>query len=238
MNRAERIAAMRALGAPLQGRDTAVYAECGLDPDEPITGEGDPRARLCVLGRDPGREEIRHRAPFVGAGGQKVRGSLHRAIHGRPCPDFAASLEVGRYAFWANMVPYKPLGNKAWPAAVVKRFRPLVADLLVHEWSGDDVLVLGQGAFEWFGLDNVDAKAAIAEHYARDDRFETSLTVAVRAPDGASRQVNLHPLPHPSPLNAIWAARFPAMMDARLRQLGFGPDTWRVRKVVPEQVTG
>jgi uracil-DNA glycosylase len=226
----ERIAAMRALGARLDGRDLEVYSECGLDPDEPITGEGDPRARLCILGRDPGREEIRHRAPFAGAGGQKVRGSLHRALYGRPCPDFAASLEVGRTVFWANMVPYKPLGNKAWRPAIVRDFRPFVADLLVHGWQGSDVLVLGQGAFEWFGLGDVATKAAIVAHYSREDRFETSLDVEVRAPDGVSRVVRLHPLPHPSPLNATWAARFPAMMDARLKQTGYGPDTWRVQR--------
>jgi uracil-DNA glycosylase family 4 len=217
----ERQAAMIALGRALDGRDLDVYAAFGRDPDAPIVGEGDPRARICVFGRDPGREEVRHGVPFVGAGGQKVRQGLHRALSDEPY-DFDAGILAGERVFWANMVPYKPFENKAWPTRVIQSFRPLIFDILAESWRGTDVIALGQGAFEWFGLGDKAVKAALKAHWAGEDRYER----AIEVPLGA-RVVRLHPLPHPSPLNATWTPRFPGMLDARLRSLGLR-DAWRM----------
>lgn len=224
----QRDAGLRALGHALEGRDLECYATFAKDPCAPILGAGDPSARICCFGRDPGRDEVRHGEPFVGAGGQKLRAALHRVLFGADPPDFDASLRAGRHVYWANMVPFKPLGNKAWPPRVLRAFRPYVADLLVHDWRGTDVICLGEGAFRWFGLDDRDDAARLAAHWARDDRFETSIAVTLRAPDGAARGLTLHPLPHPSPLNATWTPHFPRLADARLRSLGLGPDSWRV----------
>lgn len=222
-----RRAAFRALAADLDRIDRAVYDDAGRDPLEPVLGEGDPAARVCLFGRDPGRHEVVHGAPFVGAGGQKVRASLHRVLHGTELPSFEASLEVGRYAFWANTVPYKPLGNKVWSAKVRKAFRPIVSDLLVHGWHGSDVFALGKVAFLWFATDR-DAKARLEAHWARDDAFEEPLDVEIVAPDGASRTVALQPLPHPSPLNATWAPHVPRLFDGAFRRVGLATDAWRV----------
>ncbi len=220
------------LGRALPGRDLAVYAAHGRDPDVPILGEGEPSARIALFGRDPGRDEVRHGVPFVGAGGQKVRAGLHRALFDGLPFDFEASIRAGTYAFWANMVPFKPFENKAWPPAVIRSFQPLVADLLVNGWRGTDVIPLGEGAFKWFALGRKEVKRGLEAHWAREDRFETSIAVELvaTAPDGTStsRIVNLHPLPHPSPLNATWTPRFPALVDARLRALGLSTDAWRV----------
>jgi uracil-DNA glycosylase len=223
----ERHDALAALGKRLEGRDLDCYATFGRDPAEPIVGEGDPRARICCFGRDPGRDEVRHGVPFVGAGGQKLRAGLHRALFGSDPPDFEASLRAGTYVFWANMVPFKPFENKAWPPAVLREFQPIIADLLVNGWQGTDVLTLGQGAFEWFALGRKDVKKRLVEHWARDDRFVTSISVELVA-GGAGREVRLHPLPHPSPLNATWTPRFPGLLDARLRELGLSTTGWRI----------
>jgi hypothetical protein len=57
-----------------------------------------------------------------------------------------------------------------------------------------------------------------AAFWAREDRYTASLTLEVRG-----RALRLHPLPHPSPLNATWYRRFPALLDDRLAALGW-PD--------------
>lgn len=226
MDREERRRALRDLSATLTRIDVAVYRDHGRDPAEPIFGEGELGARLCLFGRDPGREEVRHGLPFVGAGGQKVRRELALRAWGRPPADLADSIEVGRLVYWANTVPYKPVGNKAWGRRDVRRFRPLVADLLLTGWGGRHVLTLGRVAFDWFGLDDRGVRDRLRDHWARDDAFTTSVDVPLAA-DGVERTLTVHPLPHPSPLNATWASRFPGLLAARLAALGWGADTWR-----------
>lgn len=218
----DRDAAFRALAADLDGRDLATYARFELDPQIPVLGGGPPDARVCFFGRDPGTDEIRHRRPFIGAGGQKIRRVLHEVVHGTPMPDFEASVAIGEVAFWANTVPYKPLGNKAWSMAVRRAFQPMVADLLVHDWRGEHVLCLGQNAFSWFGLGlDRDGRRALQDRWRAEPRFEGTTRVCLTAPDGASRTLIVHPLPHPSPLNATWAPRFAELLEHHLRLAGF-----------------
>jgi len=223
-----RLAAFRQIAAELDGIDATVYREYGRDRLEPVIGMGPRRARLAFFGRDPGREEVRWQIPFIGAGGQKVRAALYRVCHGREMPDFEASRDIGRLAFWANTAPYKPIGNKAWPQRVKRAFFPLMADLLIHEWLGADVITLGREAFLWFGLGLDRAgRQALDAFWRREDRFESSVETRLTAPDGAGRVLRLHPLPHPSPLNATWFKRFPALLEARLRALDFSLNHWQ-----------
>src|SRR5699024_628144 len=91
----------------IDGIDVEVYRQYDKDPLAPIIGLGEANLRIALFGRDPGREEVRHGEPFIGAGGQKVRQALYQHLHGAPLPDFAASVAVGRALFWANTVPYK-----------------------------------------------------------------------------------------------------------------------------------
>ena len=213
----------RALAAQTDGVDTAVYAAHGKDPLDPIIGLGRRDARVCILGRDPGRSEVEHGEPFVGSGGQLVRKALYRHLHdGAPMPDFAAGLKAGRVAFWLNTVPYKPVGNKAWAMPVKRRFHPLMRRLLLEQWRGHAILTLGREAFLWFGIDQPrEVRAALDAFWERDDRFQAQTEVELRSEDGRhARRVVLHPLPHPSPLNQTWYKRFPALLDARLQQLG------------------
>lgn len=211
--------AFRALARETDGIDTEVYRQAERDPLEPIIGMGRPEARIGFMGRDPGRDEVRWGEPFIGAGGQLVRRAIHEHVHGRPLPDFETSRELGRHFFWINTVPYKPLGNKAWSMKVKKRFHPLMLELLLHHWHGQDLITLGREAFLWFGLNqSKPARERLEAYWGSERRFEQCLEVELSAA-GRQRVFRLHPLPHPSPLNATWYARFPGLLRQRLTQL-------------------
>lgn len=117
-------------------------------------------------------------------------------------------------------MPYKPLGNKAWSMQVKRRFHPLMRRLLIEQWRGRDIVTLGREAFLWFGIDQPkDVRAQLDAFWADDARFSASIEVDLQTERGTSRRFALHPLPHPSPLNQTWFKRFPALLEARLRQL-------------------
>lgn len=217
-------AAFRRCAAGLTGLDEAAYAAAGRDPQEPVIGLGPPTAPVAFFGRDPGREELVHGVPFIGAGGRQVRGVLHRRRHGTALAGTDQAIAAGADYFWANTVPYKPLGNKAWSMAVKRRFQPLVARLLLAAWQGRQVITLGREAFLWFGLGQPPAtRQRLAAHWADPDRFGTSLSLDYGLEGVGSRRLCLHPLPHPSPLNATWYRRFPGLLEARLDALEATP---------------
>lgn len=213
--------AFRHEAKPLEGIDRDTYRQFNKDPLEPIIGLGPYDAPVGFFGRDPGRQEIKWGEPFIGSGGQKVREGLYLAMHGEPLPDFEASREVGRHVFWANSVPYKPVGNKAWSMASKRRFQPLIAELLVERWQGREVITLGREAFLWFGINQPrEVRQALEDFWRRDDRFEARHTTTVTLEDGREATFRLAPLPHPSPLNQAWFKRFPELLRSRLEQLG------------------
>lgn len=194
---------LAALGRVLPGVDVACYQRHGRDPSQPMLGLGRRDAALCLVGRDPGETEVAQWRPFVGASGQKIRQAL-------------AAQDEER-VFWINTVPYKPLGNKAWPPAVRRRFHAVLWPLLLREWAGRDVLSFGKEAFHWFALGQPEAvRQRIEAFWLREDRFEATLELEL---DG--RAFALHPLPHPSPANALWAKRFPQLLRGRLERLGY-----------------
>ncbi|CAN5839647.1 hypothetical protein BH11PSE13_BH11PSE13_16230 [soil metagenome] len=203
------------------GIDLAVYAEHRRDWRDPIIGLGPPNAPLCIFGRDPGRTEVEHDLAFIGRGGQLVRGGLHRRRLGIAVetPTFDASVAAGANVFWLNTVPYKPIANKAWSMAVKRRFQPLMADLLVNAWHGRQVIVLGREAFFWFGMGQTPEVAKdLDAFWLRDDRYAATLSIDYVHGDTA-RTLVLAPLPHPSPANAVWFARFPALLAARMQAI-------------------
>jgi uracil-DNA glycosylase len=223
-------AAFRERASTLDGIDMPVYESFGKDALEPIIGLGDPDLRIGFFGRDPGREEVRHGMPFIGNGGQKVRAAAYRHLYGAEMPDFDASVAVGRLFFWANTVPYKPMGNKAWPMRVKRPFQPLMAELLLCNWRGADLITLGREAFLWFGINQSrEVRDGLDAFWAREDRFTATHELPLALDDGRSRTFRLHPLPHPSPLNATWYKRFPELLTRRLVQLDARPDNLRLQ---------
>ncbi len=218
-------AAFRTAAARLENLDQAVYARYSKDPLEPIIGLGPALARIGFFGRDPGRDEVRHGVPFIGAGGQKVRAALYRHLYREEMPNFDASVAVGKLFFWANTVAYKPLGNKPWPMRVQKHFQPLMTEVLLRHWEGRDVITLGRGAFFWFGINQSrERRAALDEFWSSDERFGAVIEIPLALADGTTRTFRLHPLPHPSPLNATWYAKFPELLRVRLNQLDVRTD--------------
>ncbi len=230
-------AAFRALAETTEGIDTAVYARYGRDWREPIVGLGAPDARIGFFGRDPGRTEVQRAEPFVGAGGRLVRQALRRRLRGPDAgaPTLEESIADGRDFFWINTVPYKPVGNKAWPMAVKRRFHPLMRGLLSEAWRGRTVITLGREAFLWFGIGQSAAvRQRLEDFWAGEDRFARTIDVALPRDDGdgdadGAPVFTLCPLPHPSPLNQAWYRRFPALLDTRLEALDVRPGHLRLR---------
>ena len=146
-------------------------------------------------------------------------------------PDFQASMDVGRYVFWANTVPYKPIGNKAWSMKVVKAVHPYMTHVLVHRWAGRDILTLGRNAFFWFGhFQSREQRNRLKAFWENPNRFTETFETELCSENGVSATFHIHPLPHPSPLNATWFKRFPGLLDARLRALGFHRDSWKTHQ--------
>src|SRR5688572_6264109 len=92
--------------------DREVYEAVGRDPMVPIAFAGSFSARVCSFGRDPGRDEVRHAQPQVGAAGKLVRQGVLEAA-GVTAPKEDRRLETAlEHVFLSNTVPYKPPGNK------------------------------------------------------------------------------------------------------------------------------
>jgi uracil-DNA glycosylase len=210
---------LRRLARTLDALDLDAYRACGRDPFEPIVGLGPADAPLCFMGRDPGREEVRLALPFMGQAGQLLRAGLHAHLHPGEPYSVEAGLAAGAGMFWMNTVPYKPIGNKAWSVKVRARFQPALARVL-DSWHGADVATLGNEAFAWFELGHAKpVRDALRAFWSQGDtRYARSIEVTLDLA-GRQRRLRLHPLPHPSPANAVWCARFPALWRARLAEL-------------------
>lgn len=215
----------RALAVEIEGIDVDVYERFKRDPLEPIIGLGQRNLRIGFFGRDPGRDEVRYGEPFIGAGGQLVRKALYEQIYGEQMPDFEASRAVGEHFFWINTVPYKPTGNKAWSMKVKRRFHDLMNDILISRWEGRTLITLGREAFLWFGIGrSKEERARLEAFWKQEDRFESSIEVTLENERGEAQTFTLYPLPHPSPLNQTWYARFPELLKNRLKQLDVRQD--------------
>ncbi|MEJ7932192.1 uracil-DNA glycosylase family protein [Ramlibacter sp. AN1015] len=202
MHGATALEQLRWIGSELEGIDLDCYRRHGRDPKEPVLGLGNAQARWCFFGRDPGEQEVRLQRPFVGGAGQKIRAVM---------AELAWSDDD---IYWMNTVPFKPIGNKPWPVAVRRRCRPALLQLLAS-WRGVSVVTFGEAAFKWFGMGSPETRRTIEEFWARADKYDASLQVDLEIA-GAERRFTLHPVPHPSGANAVWAAQFPDLLKARL----------------------
>jgi uracil-DNA glycosylase len=201
--------------------DAAVYAEAGRDPFKPILFAGSLTSRLAFFARDLGRIEVLLGEPLIGDAGQRVRRALYRALfHTAPPEKDARLTDAVEYVLLTNTVPYKPVGNKAYPPNVRERFRPYVAELLACHWQGDRIITMGTEAFMWFAP--CAGRGAAEAFWKRPDRFEAELDCTLEAVCNgrpARRSVLLAPLPHPSPLNQTYLKLFPGLLEKRLEKL-------------------
>ncbi len=203
--------------------DVPVYQSAKLEPTYPILFAGNLQSPLCFFGRDLGRDEVHARQPLIGAAGELVRQGFYQAVHQREATSKQDLQTVCDRILLTNTVPYKPPGNKAYSSEVKKRFRPFVERLLVFHWQGDRIITLGTEAFKWFTP--YAGRGEVNKFWQQDDRYETKLMVNLSAIDdmGMEHQkpTTLLPLPHPSPLNQTYYARFPQMLQQRLKEVDF-----------------
>jgi uracil-DNA glycosylase len=198
--------------------DREVYEAAGKDPYRPILYGGQLAGDLAFFARDLGRQEVLLEEPLIGDAGQRVRKAIYRRLTGQEPPKGDVRLAATTDSvLLTNTVPYKPVGNKAYPNEVKERLRPYIAQLLVCHWQGTQIITMGTEAFQWFAA-YAEPKAAAA-FWKREDRFEAEFGCTLTAEcDGqtVSKLVTVCPLPHPSPLNRTYLALFPCLLEARL----------------------
>jgi len=201
--------------------DEPVYQAANLKPTQPILYAGNLASQLCFFGRDLGIDEVHARQPLYGAAGRLVRQGVYRAVYHQKSSQNEELLAVCDHVLLTNTVPYKPPGNKAYLAGVKNRFRPFIERLLVIHWQGNQIITLGTEACKWFIP--YGAKREVTGFFQRDDRYTASLQVTLKAVDNLrqphEKQVTLLPLPHPSPLNEKYYAKFPEMLQQRLGKI-------------------
>ncbi len=203
--------------------DIPIYKSAKKEPLQPILYFGNLKSNICFFGRDLGRDEVIAGQPLIGAAGTLVRQGFYQAIHHQEAKGKQELESIGDRLILTNTVPYKPPGNKAYSMQVKKRFRPFIEQLLVIYWQGDQIITLGTEAFKWFTP--YGSRGEVNQFWERGDRYQTKLVVNLPATDERGRQyqkeVSLYPLPHPSPLNQQYYAKFPAMLQQRLTQVAF-----------------
>lgn len=201
--------------------DESVYQAANLKATQPILYAGNLASQLCFFGRDLGKDEVHARQPLYGAAGRLVRQGVYRALYHQESSQNEELSAVCDHVLLTNTVPYKPPGNKAYLAGVKNRFRPFMERLLAIHWQGNKIITLGTQAFKWFIP--YGTKGEVTSFFDRSDRYTASLHVTLRALDPFrqphEKQVTLLPLPHPSPLNEKYYAKFPEMLQQRLGEI-------------------
>ncbi|EAZ94298.1 uracil-DNA glycosylase family protein [Crocosphaera chwakensis] len=203
--------------------DTPIYQAAGKIPTEPVLYAGNLNSKICFFGRDLGRDEVAKGQPLIGSAGTMVRKGFYQGIYHQEATSPEDLQAICDRALLTNTVPYKPPGNKAYSVKVKERFRPFIEQLLVIHWGGTQIVTLGTEAFKWFTP--YAPKEEIETFWKRSDRYEVQMRVTLEAVDFQKtkhqHQVSLLPLPHPSPLNKRYYAKFPEMLQHRLNELEF-----------------
>ncbi len=85
-----------------------------------VFADGNPKARLLILGEAPGREEDQEGRPFVGEAGRLLDRMFAAIGLSRTSPDPAASFYI------TNVMPWRPEGNRDPSPAEIAMMRPFV----------------------------------------------------------------------------------------------------------------
>ena len=95
-----------------------------------VFSDGDPAARIMIIGEAPGKDEDRMGVPFVGKAGQLLDQML-------------ASVKLDRQSVYiANIMPWRPPGNRPPTAEEIEMMRPFVEKHISLK-APDIILALG-----------------------------------------------------------------------------------------------
>jgi DNA polymerase len=129
-------AAQSAQTLPALAAAMAAYPHCDLrrGARNCVFADGNPKARVMVIGEAPGRDEDMQGRPFVGRAGQFLDRMFAAIGLGRATPDAAKALYI------TNILPWRPPENRRPTAEECAMLLPFV---LRHvELAAPDILVL------------------------------------------------------------------------------------------------
>ncbi len=117
-------AAMAGAAATLEELQVALaaYDHCELKRGARnlVFADGNPKARVLILGEAPGSEEDREGRPFVGQAGHLLNRMFAAIGLARTSPDPAAAIYI------TNVMPWRPPANRDPDAAEIAMMRPFV----------------------------------------------------------------------------------------------------------------
>ncbi|MFP1644360.1 uracil-DNA glycosylase [Pontitalea aquivivens] len=131
-----RAAAGAATDLPALARAIADFDLCDLKKGarSMVFADGNPAARVMIIGEAPGREEDLAGKPFVGPAGQLLDRMFAAIGLSRGAPDPGAAFYI------TNVLPWRPPGNRTPDAAEIDMMRPFLARHV--ELADPDFLVL------------------------------------------------------------------------------------------------
>jgi DNA polymerase len=139
-------AAALAAGTPAELRAAiAAYPHCDLKKGarNTVFADGNPAARVLVLGEAPGAEEDREGRPFVGRAGQLLDRMFAAIGLSRTSPDAQSALYI------TNVMPWRPPGNRDPEPAEIAMMLPFVER---HIALADPEVVVVMGNTPLFAL--------------------------------------------------------------------------------------
>lgn len=199
--------------------DKRTYERAGKDHTKAILYAGNLNAKVGVLARDLGTDEVINGSPLIGAGGQILRRILTEYITGKvPPKEEKDHKDAMAHIMFTNMVPFKPISNKVFSKKIRTKFSTLVAEFLIDYWRGSYLMTLGNEAFKWFEF-FCDKNILDRLWENKELRYVNSLECEIKTTINAktkSKRLEVAPLPHPSPLNRKWFSKFPDLLRNRL----------------------
>ena len=114
----------------------AAFSHCELKQGARnlVFGDGNPQARVMIIGEAPGRDEDIQGKPFVGRAGQLLDRMLEAITKGRAAPEAKDAVYI------TNILPWRPPQNRDPEAQEIAMMMPFVARHV--ELVNPDVLVL------------------------------------------------------------------------------------------------
>ncbi len=119
------------LAAAMQGFD---HCELKRGARSFVFSDGQPKARVMIIGEAPGRDEDRAGKPFVGRAGQLLDRMLDAIDMGRAREDAAQAVYI------TNVLPWRPPSNRTPDAAEIAMMLPFLERHIAL--TDPDVLVL------------------------------------------------------------------------------------------------